>query len=307
MALLALPMTQTSAPAGPAEAQKLQWSSFDGAKFPYLRWLPEGGAGAAVVCLHGLSGAASDYEQLGERLSADGHAVYAYELRGQGNDPKKSRIGDIRKREHWFADLDSFVEHVREHHPEAPLFLYGESLGSLILMHGFELLQEENRSAVRGLIYGSPAVALPGGLGPFKRLCVNLLIRFCPGIKVSLKRLAGDHSAQVTGEGEVDHWEQMEQTPHAVTHWSFRLLGTIEDMIKNSTQAAAPIEKPLLVLYPGKDVFTTPAQVEAFYDELRSKDKSKRLFADSHHLLFYDDEREDLFKLVRQWVGKRAK
>ena len=302
-----MPLAPSPTQAGP-DAAVAAWKSLDGTAFPVLKWLPANAAApeAMIVCVHGLSGAADDFEQLGEKLSAAGNAVYAYNLRGQGKDPMKKRVGDIRKREHWFADLDSFLTHTRTLHPHTPVFIYGESLGALIVMHGFGDLSAENRAAVRGLIYGSPVVALPGELPPFKHFLVRALIKICPNLKVSLLKLAGDGAAQVSGDADNDHWDQMRKTPHFVERFTFRMLGTVSSMIKGSAGAATPIEKPVLVLYPGKDVFSTPEQVEAFYKPLKSKDKSKRLFAESHHLLFYDKQREELFKLVREWVAKRS-
>ena len=292
--------------AGEGDAQ-VTWETFDGTEFPILTWLPERAAPpeSAVVCVHGLSGAADDFEQLGEHLSGAGHAVYAYNLRGQGNDPEKDRVGDIKRRGHWFADLDNFLSHVRGLHPGVPLFIYGESLGSLIVMHGFSELGEANREAVDGLIYGSPVVALPGDLPPVKYLILKLAIRFCPFIKVSMLKLAGGAEAQVSGDSEVDHWEQMRKTPHFVEHMSLRLLGTIEDMVGGCAAEAAAIAKPVLVMHPGKDVFTTPDQVVTFFEGLDAEDKTRRLFEDSHHLLFYDKEREELFELVEGWIGER--
>lgn len=305
---LAFALTATMTARSPAgDTADDAWRSFDGTAFPILKWLPADRAKpkAVVVCVHGLSGAAADFEQLGEKLSAAGHATYAYALRGQGNDPDKRRIGDIRKREHWFADFDSFVTRARTLHPDTPVFVYGESLGSLIVMHGFADMSDANRASVKGLIYGSPVVALPGDLPPLKVFLVRALIKLLPGIKVSILKLAGDQNAQVTDDADTDHWEQMRKTPHFVERLSFRLIGTLESMVKECAAAAGAIDTPVLVLYPGHDLFTKPAQVEAFYESLGAKDKTKRLFAKSHHLLFYDKERDALFALVEKWLGER--
>lgn len=286
--------------------QRGEWESFDGTRFPYTKWLPADGARplAVVVCVHGISGAASDFEQLGDKLSRHGMAVYAHELRGQGHDPRRRRVGDIRRRKHWSRDLDIFLEHARRGHGEVPVFLYGESLGSLILMHGFAELSAGNREAVAGLVFASPVVSLPMDLPPLRNFFLHLAVRVLPCVRVSLEKLSGGGAMQVTDGG--DHWEQMEKTPHSVRRYSLRMLGIVERMVGGCATAAARIRKPVLVLCPGRDVFTTPAQVEAFYAGLGTPDKSKQLFADSHHLLHYDKEREDVFERVRGWVEERS-
>jgi alpha-beta hydrolase superfamily lysophospholipase len=289
-----------------AGEEKGTWSSFDGEDFPYTSWHIAGKVKpkAIVVCVHGLSGAASDFEQLGTRLSKQGMAVYAYELRGQGNDPKASRIGDLRSPNLWFNDLDSFVAMIRGRHKKVPVFLYGESLGALIVMHGFSGLSAPNRSAVSGLIYASPVVALPDSLPPVKEFFVRAAMRIFPRLKVSLVNLSGGQGDKVTGG--VGHWEKMQKTKHYVPRFTLRFLGAMEKMAWASTDTARSIEKPVIVVYPGLDLFTNPAQVEQFFKALESPDKTKRLFAESYHLLAFDKEREALFKLIGEWIGKRS-
>jgi acylglycerol lipase len=289
-----------------AGGKQAKWASADGEDFPYTSWLAEGKAQprAIVVCVHGLSGAASDFDQLGTRLSKQGLAVYAYELRGQGNDPEASRIGDLSSPELWYRDLDSFLGMVRKRHKQIPVFLYGESMGALIAMHGFPGMSDANRSSIRGLIYASPVVALPENLPPIKEFFVRLVMSILPKLKVSLVNLAGDRSAQVTGDS--NHWEQIQKTKHYVPRFSLRFLRSVEAMAWGATDAARSIKKPVLVVYPGMDVFTRPEQVEEFFRVLESPDKTKRLFAGSHHLLAFDKEREALFKLVGEWIDKRC-
>jgi acylglycerol lipase len=293
-------------PAPAADNKPGQWSSFDGEEFPYSSWLPAGEVKpkVVVVCVHGLSGAASDFEQLGKRLSKQGMAVYAHELRGQGNDPERKRIGDLRSPDLWFKDIDSFIGMARGRHEGSPVFLYGESLGALIVMHGFAGLSVLNQSAVGGLIYASPVVALPESLPPVKEFLLRVAMKICPGFKVSLFKIAGDQESKVAGDS--DHWEQMLKTKHYVPRFTLRFLGAVEKMAQGSAAAARSIDKPVLVVYPGMDLFTKPAQVEHFFKQLESPDKTKRLFAGSYHLLAFDKEREALFKLVAEWIGRRS-
>jgi len=98
----------------------------------------------------------------------------------------------------------------------------------------------------------------------------------------------------------------MKKTKHYVPRFTLRFLGTVEKMAWGSTDVARSIKKPVIVVYPGMDVFTRPAQVEQFFGALEFPDKTKRLFAGSHHLLAFDKEREELFRLVSEWISKRS-
>ena len=119
-----------------------EWKSFDGAQFSCSKWVVKNRKipRAVIIGVHGISGAASDFNNLGSALSPKGISVYAYELRGQGNDPDPKRIGDLKDVQLWFSDLNSFISSVRKEVGTVPIFLYGESIGSLIVMHGFSAI-----------------------------------------------------------------------------------------------------------------------------------------------------------------------
>ena len=287
------------------EPAKATWQSFDKANFPFSKWLPKNKANpkAVLIGIHGFSGAASDFNNLGTYLSNQNISLYAYELRGQGNDPDQSRVGDIASVEHWYKDLNSFIKKVHKETGDAPIFLYGESLGSLIIMHGNSYLDESIQETIKGVIYASPLIALPGELPPVKNFIVRLAMFLFPKMKISIKSLASNQNAQVTSE--TDHWEQMAKTPHFVPKYTLRTLESIEDLVYSSKEVAPRITKPTLILYPGKDVFTRPDQVDQFFGNLKSKDKKKHLFKESHHLLAFDKEKERLFEIVEQWINKR--
>ena len=283
-----------------------EWKSFDGAQFSCSKWVVKNRKipRAVIIGVHGISGAASDFNNLGSALSPKGISVYAYELRGQGNDPDPKRIGDLKDVQLWFSDLNSFISSVRKEVGTVPIFLYGESLGALIVMHGLSAISKENKEQIGGIIYSSPLIALPGKLPPIKNLLVRTAMLLWPSYRVSLRSLSGGGEAKVS-EGE-DHWEQMAKTKHYVPKFTLRILGTIERMVFSGSEVASKIKKPTLVLYPGKDIFTKPHQVDQFFNALKAKDKSKRFFKESHHLLAFDKERDELFKIVFGWIKDRS-
>src|SRR5277367_4657916 len=99
-------------------AAQREWTAPDGECFPYSVWESETQPPRAIiVAVHGLSGAALDYEPLANHLIGDGITTYALELRGQGNDPVTERRGDLASLEQWFADLRAFFALVRGQHP----------------------------------------------------------------------------------------------------------------------------------------------------------------------------------------------
>jgi len=73
------------------------YTSFDSDPFPYRNWNNSDHPETVIIAIHGINGAAQDYQGLGSYLSQHlpSSALYAPETRGQGNDPNKVRRGDI--------------------------------------------------------------------------------------------------------------------------------------------------------------------------------------------------------------------
>src|SRR5271170_3067071 len=140
-----------------------EWKASDGETFSYSLWAadlpPDQRPRAVVVAVHGLSGAALDYEPLGRHLAKHGVVTFAPELRGQGNDPVPKRRGDLARIEDWFADLSAFFSLVRSRHPGAQIYYYGESMGAALLIRFLAQAGESDLPA--GLVLASPVVALP--------------------------------------------------------------------------------------------------------------------------------------------------
>ncbi len=102
--------------------------------FPCEQWLPRGKASGTLICVHGLSGAATDFQPLGETLHQAGLACFALNLRGQGNDPHRRRRGAALELEVISRDISAFARgNAVPSMPGTPLWVCGESMGALIL------------------------------------------------------------------------------------------------------------------------------------------------------------------------------
>jgi acylglycerol lipase len=282
-----------------------QWTARDGKTLPFKFWT---GAPprprAVVICVHGLSGAASDFWPVGESFPVKGYAVYGMQLRGQGHDPDVKRRGDIRSSMQWRADLLDFTALVRQRHPGVPVYWFGESLGALIIIDAVASLPAGQKT-VAGIMLTTPVVALRGNLklGFWKNLAVRTLLRIIPGKRTSLEGL-GNSEVQVTSK--TTHREQMQHTEHYVKNFTLRLFGQIERLIRQSNAAAGRIHVPVLVLYTPNDVLTSKEGVEQFYAAVASRDKNRVFFPESYHLILHDKDRSEALQRLENWLGQHA-
>lgn len=279
----------------------------DGDSLPFRRWLPAGrSTDIVVVAVHGLGGAASDWRPLGEYLAPRGVAVYAHELRGMGNDPKRQRRGHIGHRGKWIDDLAAFTQQVRASHPEKPLFLYGESLGGLI---GIGFLAKNPfplNERPCGMILASPIVGVDAKVPRWHRLLLSVGARLIPRWRWRLLDLAPEGSdPQVVST--TTHEDQMAQTPHAMSHFSLRMLHEIQRLVSENREFLTHNTYPILVLHGGKDVFSTPEEIQQFYGRIGGNHKSGYLFPEGYHLLLHDHGATTVMQVIQKWLVENQK
>ena len=278
------------------------FTATDGKIMPCARWSADSPPPKAVIiCVHGLSGAASDFWPVGERFPKREVIVYGLQLRGMGNDPDKKERGNIARGELWVSDLLSFTQLVHERHPQLPIIWYGESLGALIVINAAAALSEGS-SLVSGIILSSPVIAFRQELPAWKYCLIRTLAAIHPGKSISLESL-GDREVKVTGYST--HKQQMEKTPHYVEFFSLRLFRAIDKMVRRSETNAPQVRLPLLLLYTPNDVFTAREQIEHFFDKLASEDKSKIFLPNSYHLILHDVDRDQTLIDLENWLKAR--
>ena len=283
------------------------WQAPDGETFPYSLWdIPAGQRPRAVViAVHGLSGAALDFEPLGRHLVAQGIVTVALELRGQGNDPRPHRHGDLAQIDDWFRDLAAFFSLVRCRWSDAQIYVYGESMGAALLTRFLAQAGEIDQPA--GLILASPVVIMPGITPWWHEQIFRLLHWVRPTLRVNLRKFIKpkkDQPPKLLTRDEA-HRQWFETAPHKLDCFTVRFFKNLRDLIDGCLEAAPKIRVPVLVLYAAHDIFISPERVEKFFAQLGSREKELRFFADSYHLLLHDHDKAVVLERVEAWLLRR--
>lgn len=280
--------------------------SQDGTAFGYRKWInSRSPVDTVVVGLHGFCGASIDFENLGKHV-ADHHrgtAVYAYELRGQGNDPVRKRRGDIDDPANWSRDLLTFTSLVRREHPDAKIIWFGESMGALIASHTHKerVALDPDCPPCDAIILSSPVVTVRGDFPKWKKDALLSLSRVMPKVRLSLETLAGGQAVQMTHSST--HSEQSETNSWNIETHTLRLLSALGGLIDDMNAAAGSFRVPTLVAHGGKDFFTKPSDVIAFCDRITHACPADRFFyPESYHLLMYDNDRERVIADISGWI-----
>lgn len=287
---------------------KSTWTSYDGKEMPWKagKTVADGKARAVVITVHGLSGAAMDFWMLEDTWPPEGIAVYGLQLRGMGNDPDKGSRGKIKSAEVWQRDLLTFHTLVRERYPGIPVFWYAESLGTLIALHTIVHFMPAQEQRPAGLIFSSPAAGLRLRPQGAKATLLYTMIAAMPWMKVNLEKLAGVNDKEIRVTHDTTHGARMAVTSHYVSHFSLRLLGEVDKMMRTLPGAAPRLREPVLVLASPNDVIASEEQVADFFHRLGSQDKTIHWYRKSYHLLLHDTQREEVLRDATQWVEHRV-
>ena len=113
-------------------------NSHSGAKLNVYRNLPISEPEAVVHISHGIAEHAGRYAWFMQILRDAGYAVYAHDHRGHGHtyadDSCKGHFSDKNGIDKVLHDLDLAIDRIKKHHPNIPIFCFGHSLGSILLL-----------------------------------------------------------------------------------------------------------------------------------------------------------------------------
>ncbi|WAJ39209.1 lysophospholipase [Pseudomonas sp. GOM7] len=109
----------------------------DGVHLHVNHWHGDTPPRAIVMLAHGMAEHSLRYARLAERLVSAGFDLYAHDQRGHGRSAEQGTLGHYADEDGWHKvveDLATLNHHIRQQHPQVPIFLLGHSMGSYIGM-----------------------------------------------------------------------------------------------------------------------------------------------------------------------------
>lgn len=270
-----------------------QFRTGDGLTLHENRWLPEGESVAVVVVVHGVIEHGGRYAELAAELNRHEIAVYAVDLRGHGR--SQGARAWVDRFEQYTGDVEAYIEHVRNAEPDRPLFLFGHSMGGLIIA-SLAAVKEPN---VRGLILSAPAIELTDTLFPLLRRLAALASKLFPRlrlVKLSGSKLSRD--PEVLAQFQADPLVFHGRVPVRTGYEIIRAAGAVLDHLESITV-------PLLVLHGTGDAVTTAEGSRRLVARAGSTDKTLKLYEGLYHDLPREPEKEEIFADVVEWLSQR--
>ena len=286
-----------SVPPGPGPAEpRLVEESFvaaDGLELPYRAWLPEGAPEAVILALHGFNDYSKAFEDPGEAWAELGIATYAYDQRGFGAGP---HAGLWAGAEALKRDLESFHALLQRRHPEAPLFLLGESMGGAVVA---ATLAGPHPPEVSGAILSAPAVWGRDAQPWYQRASLWVAERLVPGWTPSGADLG------IQASDNIEMLIALGKDPLVIKETRIDAVAGLVDLMDEALAAAPRLDQRLLVLYGAKDELIPWPPLRRFWRALPEAAAERQSFAyyeTGWHLLLRDLQAGIVIADVASWV-----
>lgn len=253
--------------------------------------MPDESARAILIIVHGVTEHTGRYANIVSPLIAAQLGVCGFDLRGHGK--SLGRRGHVDSWKDYIADLELFVRTIRASFPGVPIFLFGHSLGSLIVL----AYVIEQPSAAKGVILCGAAIDPVGVARPLIVALARTFSVIWPTFPVSLKtkaRGALSRDPQV----EADFLADPLRLGQVTARWGTEALA----LVASVKRRANLVKLPLLVIHGGADPLNSVTGARDFFNQVRFPDKQMIVYEGSYHEPHNDLEHERVVSDLRLWI-----
>ncbi len=274
----------------------MQTGSFtakDGYKIHTKYWQANTDNERIVIIVHGISEHSGRYEHVAEHLTQAGYHVYALDHRGHGQSDG-TRI-HVDNNTQFITDLKQFHTQIKEKHPNAKLFILGQSMGSIISLQF--ILTYPN--AVDAIIVTGTATDVSSGVSPLLRTIGTFIHKFYP--KGPIQPPNGDNI--LTRDPEM--LKKADSDPLFYKGWT--KLSTAKYIVETGEMIqsrAGEITIPILIMHGEDDELTPISGSHFMYEHVGSNDKTLKTWENMLHEILNEVEREAVLETVTEWLDQ---
>ncbi len=266
------------------------WQSFDGLEIYSQGWIPEDKPKGVICLVHGLGEHSSRYTQVARFFTDNSYAVLTFDLRGHGK--SGGARGHTPSVEAFLKDIDLLIQETEKRYPSLPRFLYGHSLGGILVLN-YTLNRKPELSGVvatsSGLRTSLQEQSLKIG---FAKVAGTLL--------PTMSMKSGLEARQISRQAEVVEAYLADPLVHDRATLS---------MAKNSLHAidwtfehASEFHIPLLLVHGTEDLIAYAKGTEEFA-ALVTTDCTVKLWKGLYHETHNEPEGEQVLSYILDWLN----
>ncbi|CAK82046.1 unnamed protein product (macronuclear) [Paramecium tetraurelia] len=247
---------------------------------------------ASLAIIHGFGEHSGRFLHLADFYAKAGFEVYMIDLRGFGY---SGGARGCATQQQLLLDVKVLIQQVN---PSLPLFLYGHSMGGLVVL-AFTLLNPAIQIA--GVIATSPLLGFPTD-------------RKLDWLKLNFVTTAGKKLEDMVVNSMVNPTaltKNNNQLKHSfgdrlmIPFCGLNMAASILSQVKMMKSYSHLFNKPLLILHGKQDAVTNYHDSVYFFESCKSQEKALKLFENGYHELQHDEECDELMSITLDWLQRR--
>ncbi|MEO1593073.1 MAG: lysophospholipase [Cyanobacteria bacterium J06632_22] len=257
----------------------------------YQIWHPTIAARANVVLVHGLGEHIGRYDHVAAAFTQAGYAFWAFDNLGHGR--SDGQRGHIERWSDYTENIQRFVALVREQSPETPLFIYGHSLGALMVLT--YMLQRPE--AICGLVISAPPIQPVGVEKPWLATLAKTFSQVLPRLSLNLG-LGGE---ALSRDSKVVRRALADPLMHSVAtlRWGTETMTAIAA----ARRGAGQLNCPILILHGAADEISDAKGSHELFEALTLTDKTLLVYPGNYHEVHNDLDHEQVFRDILTWLN----
>jgi alpha-beta hydrolase superfamily lysophospholipase len=265
-----------------------------GTDFPGYEVLPNE-ARAALLIVHGIAEHSGRYRHAANALASQGIACFAYDQRSHGLNPGvRTHVDDFRQ---FAEDLKQVAAALHDRNPQLPLFIWGHSMGSVILT----LASLDGLLSARGMITSGCALDALPSLDGLRGLGLRVANSLVPRLRIGLRI-----DATLLTQVEQVQREHMSD-PLVPRSASLRLLHGFAAACATCKSNLPKIVQPWLAIHGEADKVCPVSGSERLMAGILSSDKQLIVYPGLLHEPHNEAEaaRAAMFGAMADWIARR--
>lgn len=265
----------------------------DGARLPLRTWKPDGKPRVVVLALHGFNDYSNAFDAPARTLARDGVLTYAYDQRGFGGAPHRGIWPGVRG---LTGDLRTASRLIKARHPDTPLILLGESMGSSVIMAA---MAEDDPPVADRIVLSAPAVWARAVMRNWQR---GLLSFFAHTIR----------AVQFTGQGmgkvpsdNIGMLRKLGRDPKVIKWTRVDAAYGLVNLMDAAFDAAPALRGDVLILFGQNEDIIPGFAMSAFRKRLPMNECGVRVaqYDSGFHMLLRDLNADRVLRDITAWVG----
>lgn len=269
-------------------------TAVDGIKLYAQGWRPEGEPKAVVCLIHGLGEHCGRYAHVAESLEQAGYAMLGFDLRGHGKSDGKR--GHTPSTETYLQDIDRLLEEAEKWFPGAPRFLYGHSLGGILVLN-YAL----NRDAdLAGVIATGPVLRTSLEEQTGKVFLAKTFATLLPSFDMP----SGLNPQDISRDPEIVQTYIEDPLVHDRATLAFAKSSL--QAIEQTFEKAVDFPVPLLLMHGTSDRLGFPSGSQEFAGLVRC-DCTLKLWEGLAHEIHNEPEKEEVLQFMVGWLDSKIR